>query len=184
MSPDDPRQGLVTLLADYSARHPQENEISQRYSNFVVSHPNCFERSLVMGHVTGSALVLDQTRKRVLFTHHKKLNRWLQPGGHADGDTDVLRVAMTEAQEESGLPDLTFVSEQILDLDIHEIPARKNEPAHFHFDCRFLIQATGSDRFEVSDESHDLAWADIDNISDYTTEDSIVRMITKARQFI
>lgn len=181
MSPDDKRQPLVALLQEYEIRYPDENEAVQRYLSFVKSNPECFERSLLIGHVTGSALLLDSTCERVLFTHHAKLNRWLQPGGHADGVADVAAVALQEALEESGLPEIEFVTNQLLDIDIHAIPERKDEPRHYHFDCRFLLKSAGSDEFVVSEESHDLAWAPLDDVHRYTDELSILRMLTKAR---
>lgn len=155
-----------------------------RYLRFVEDNEDCFERTLSIGHVTGSALILDSACERVLLTHHKKLDRWLQPGGHADGVSDVAAVAMQEAEEESGLSAIEFLSDQLLDVDIHTIPERKSEPAHEHFDCRFLLRSTGPDTFEVSDESHDLAWVPMNRITDYTDDDSILRMIRKAKQLV
>ena len=96
------------------------------------------------------------TGDRVLLAHHRKLGRWLQPGGHSDGDPDTLAVALREAREESGL-DVRALDDAIFDIDVHRIPARGREPAHLHFDVRFLVQAE-HDRFRVSDESHALAW--------------------------
>jgi 8-oxo-dGTP pyrophosphatase MutT (NUDIX family) len=184
MVPDDPRQPILSLLANYSNSYPLESETTARFQRFVRSHADCFERRLDLGHVTGSALIIDKACQRVLLTHHKKLDRWLQPGGHADGVPDVMKVAMTESEEESGLPALAFYSHDLLDVDIHEIPERKSEPTHFHYDCRFLIRAGGSDEFVISDESNDLAWVNMDEIEAYTTELSILRMITKARRLI
>lgn len=181
MSPDDHRGPLNSLLSDYLHRYPDESEMVRRYISFVAENSDCFERSLLIGHVTGSALVLDSKRERVLLTHHRKLNRWLQPGGHADGDADVLNVAMREAEEETGLAMIEPVIQELLDVDIHPIPARKGEPEHFHYDCRFLLGSTGSDEFVISDESNDLAWVTMDQITDYTDEESILRMIEKAR---
>src|SRR5215510_11521790 len=91
---------------------------------FVAANPNCFERSLQIGHVTGSAWIVDLDRTHALLTHHRKLNKWLQLGGHADGDPDILRVALREAREESNLDAIRPVSENIFDVDIHVIPAR------------------------------------------------------------
>jgi 8-oxo-dGTP pyrophosphatase MutT (NUDIX family) len=177
--PEDHRAPLISLLESYRAAWPEEVGMVDRYLSFVRENPDCFERSLEAGHVTGSAIILDTTGNRVLLTHHRKLDRWLQPGGHADGIADVAQVAMTEALEESGLASLDFASRSLLDVDIHGIPARAKEPAHFHYDCRFLIQSGGSDEFIVSDESHDLAWVPRDRITDYTDEDSILRMLDK-----
>lgn len=179
--PEDHRAPLLALLNDYRQKYPEETVMVRQYESFVTEHSDCFERSLDIGHVTGSAMILDAEGERILLTHHRKLNRWLQPGGHADGVTDVAAVAMTEAREESGLRSLSLVGKTLLDVDIHEIPARGSEAAHFHYDCRFLIQATGSDEFTVSDESHDLAWVEIDRIASYTQEESILRMIAKIK---
>lgn len=154
-----------------------------RYLAFVMDHEDCFLRSQQAGHVTGSALILDNSAERVLLTHHRKLDRWLQPGGHADGESDVAAVALKEAQEESGLESIEFLAPAILDVDVHLIPARKAEPEHYHYDCRFLLGSTGPDTFTVSDESHDLAWVPLDDIHTYTDEESILRMINKARAF-
>lgn len=181
MSPDDPRSALLNLLSHYGEQYPDEAETVFRYRDFVNAHEDCFERSQSLGHVTGSALVLNASGTSVLLTHHRKLNRWLQPGGHADGDSDVLRVAQKEADEETGLEKIDPVVVTLLDVDIHAIPARGAEPEHFHYDCRFLLRSAGSDEFTVSEESHDLAWVPMDQIEDYTDEESILRMIHKAR---
>ncbi len=154
----------------------------ERLEQFVLNNEDCFQRSLLIGHVTGSAWILDKNREKTLLTHHRKLNKWLQPGGHADGDNQVSRVAMREALEESGLIDLNLVSNEIFDIDIHLIPARKNEPEHYHYDCRFLIQCIGDETYTVSDESHDLAWIPLVEINKYTDEPSIMRMVEKSRQ--
>jgi 8-oxo-dGTP pyrophosphatase MutT (NUDIX family) len=173
------RQNLLSLVQHYKKSFPAEVSMPERLEQFVMDNADCFERSLLIGHVTGSAWILDKDKKKTLLTHHRKLNRWLQPGGHADGDSIVSRVAMREAQEESGLEDLNLVSNEIFDIDIHLIPARKNEPEHYHYDCRFLIQCTGDEIYSVSDESHDLAWIPLVEIKKYTDEPSIMRMVDK-----
>lgn len=170
---------MLHLLARYRHRHPDEAQLVARYASFVEGHADCFKRSLQLGHVTGSAWLLDAAAERVLLTHHRKLNRWLQPGGHADGDSDVHRVAMKEAAEESGLAAIEFVTQELFDLDIHQIPARGEEPAHWHYDCRFLLKSAGADAFTVSGESHDLAWVPFDQLGDYTDEVSMLRMNEK-----
>ena len=95
------------------------------------------------------------------MTHHKKLNKWLQLGGHSDGDPDTWKVALREATEESGIDNIAFVTRQIFDIDIHTIPEnlKKNEPEHKHYDVRFLLKAPTED-FVVSEESNFLKWVD------------------------
>jgi 8-oxo-dGTP pyrophosphatase MutT (NUDIX family) len=173
------RQPLLDLLDSYPRRHPGEDGLVRRFREFVTAHPDCFERSLAVGHITGSAWILDTAGERVLLTHHRKLDRWLQPGGHADGDADVLAVARREGHEETGLETLRVADPDIFDLDIHLIPARGAEPAHFHYDVRFLLQDTGPGTFIVSEESHDLAWVPLDDLHRYTDEESMHRMREK-----
>lgn len=154
-----------------------------RIKSFVEAFDNCFDRELLVGHITGSAWIVDTSGTKALLTHHKKLNLWVQLGGHADGDSNVQRVAEREAEEESGIKDLRPVASDIFDIDIHEIPARKNEPAHYHYDCRFLLQARSMD-YVVSDESHDLKWIPLDQMEAYTTEESVLRMVRKTPNWL
>lgn len=146
---------------------------------FIEEHPDCAERSLQVGHLTGSAWIVDRERKSTLLTHHRKLNKWLQLGGHADGDLNPLAVAMKEAREESGLTKLRFVSEKVFDVDRHVIPARKADPDHFHYDIRFMIEADPDEPLLISDESHDLAWIEIARMAEYNNEESMLRMARK-----
>jgi 8-oxo-dGTP pyrophosphatase MutT (NUDIX family) len=173
------RQPLLDQLADYAAKHPDETETVGRFIDFVRTEGDCFERSLAVGHVTGSAWIVNADGSQVLLTHHRKLDRWLQLGGHADGDPDVFAVALKEAREESGLSDFEAMSEGIFDLDIHPIPARKSDPEHLHYDVRYLLRATGATDYVVSDESHDLRWVPLDEVTTLTTEDSMTRMVRK-----
>ncbi|MGJ8634551.1 MAG: NUDIX hydrolase [Luteolibacter sp.] len=131
------------------------------------------------GHITGSAWVVSEDGSEVLLTHHRKLGCWLQLGGHADGESDVFAVALKEAEEESGLKSFRAVGEGIFDLDIHPIPARKNEPEHLHYDIRYVLRAEGSHDYVVSDESHDLRWVKPEEVKHLTTEPSMMRMVEK-----
>jgi 8-oxo-dGTP pyrophosphatase MutT (NUDIX family) len=175
------RQPLLDQLADYAAKHPDEADTVGRFTGFVRAEGDCFERSLAIGHVTGSAWIVNADGSQVLLTHHRKLDRWLQLGGHADGDPDVFAVALKEAREESGLSDFEAVINGIFDLDIHAIPARKSDPEHLHYDVRYLLRATGATNYIVSDESHDLRWVPLDEVPTLTTEDSMTRMVRKSR---
>lgn len=178
MSEADPRRAILALFETYVHRYPDEAETVRRISAFVSRHPDCFHRELTEGHITGSAWIVDRTGRRTLLTHHKKLDIWVQLGGHADGQSDIAAVAMREAVEESGIANLHLLSPEIFDIDIHIIPARGDESVHFHYDCRFLIRADDED-YTVSDESHDLAWIEMDRIADYTNEESMLRMVAK-----
>ena len=151
----------------------------ERFRVFVTAHENCFERSCASGHITGSAWLLDSRQERALLTHHRKLDRWLQLGGHSDGDPDSLAVALREAREESGLA-VRPLDDSIFDLDVHLIPARGDEPAHYHFDVRFALCADDA-RFRVSDESHALRWIPIGEVDRLADDESVVRMARKWR---
>jgi len=117
------RNPLRQLLASYPIIYPDDKTHLKRVEAFVEKYPRCFERNLAIGHITGSAWIVSPDRLHVLMTHHKKLNRWLQLGGHADGNPDVFTVALREAQEESGLKRIKPLAQQIFDIDVHPIPA-------------------------------------------------------------
>ena len=175
------RVELLSLLQSHRNRvaDGHESAMLEALIEFVQTESRCAERSLAVGHLTGSAWVVDAKRERVLLTHHRKLDLWLQLGGHADGDLDLPAVALREAREESGLTRLRLVGDAIFDVDRHRIPARKLEPEHWHYDVRFLIEADPSEPLVISEESHDLAWVELARLSDYTTEESMCRMARK-----
>ena len=149
----------------------------ERFVSFVREHERCFERDCWAGHITGSAWLVNDAGTHVLLTHHKKLGAWFQLGGHSDGESNTLLAAHREAEEESGLP-VRVLDSRIFDLDVHEIPARKSDPAHFHYDVRFVFAAEQED-FSVSAESLDLAWVEIEHLKTFTEETSMLRMAAK-----
>jgi len=184
------RQPLLTMLEQYTSLYPDEANVAQQISALVREHASCFERTCRPGHVTGSAWILSQDRTQCLLVHHRKLDRWLQPGGHADGQSDVADVALREAQEESGLQQLTLqlTNDQLipLDIDVHAIPTRLDaagnvkEDAHEHHDIRFLIVAAPNQQLVLSDESNDVRWFSRDELLSLTAEESVLRMLRKA----
>lgn len=182
---------LTILLARYLESWPDEAAMVARVRALTVSHENYCDRNCLPGHITGSAWVLSPDRKRCLLVHHRKLDRWLQPGGHADGDSDVLRVASREACEESGLTEVFPLLEgEPLDVDVHLIPARRNsagemiEPAHEHHDIRFLLATDEATALAVSEESHDVRWFAPGEVESLTQEESVLRMLRKARPWM
>ena len=153
--------------------------MAAEYGRFLASSPDVFERRHPVGHFTGSAWLVSGDGERVLLTHHRKLGLWLQLGGHADGDADLARVALREAHEESGLVDLR-IDPVPFDIDRHLIPARRDEPEHWHYDVRYIVRATGSEAFVVGEESIDLAWRPIvDLAADAGADASVRRMAGK-----
>jgi len=151
---------------------------------FVGQNPDCFERSLPAGHVTASALIVSPDRQRVVLIHHRKLNRWFQPGGHADGIPDVATVAMQEAREETGLTSLQFIRKPgqlpaVFDVDVHTIPARADVPEHLHYDIRFLLEADPAESFRQNHESNDIRWFTLSMAIQAADSESVARMIRK-----
>lgn len=161
---------LERLLAEHSPRDEAEERDRARVSAFVHRHEDPFDRGIAEGHLTGSAFVLDPAG-RVLLTHHRKLDLWLQLGGHAEAEREAPAVALREAREESGLEDLAFHEAlrfddgqpRLLDLDVHVIPARFGEPEHLHLDLRFVLRTSQPHRI-VADprETKALEWVDLD----------------------
>ena len=170
------RTALLNKLRNYEPHDRHERDMYEMLVRFVETESNCFDRSLQIGHITGSAWIVDRSRTKSLLTHHSKLDRWLQLGGHADGDPDVLRVAMREAREESGLEDIDPVTDGIFDVDVHPIPARDMEPRHLHYDVRFLLEADATAPLVISSESKDLTWIPLTDIERLTDERSISRI--------
>lgn len=169
-------RALIDALRDYARRYPDDAALADDFIAFAQSSPDVFERRHRLGHFTGSAWLLSADGQRVLLMHHRKLGRWLQPGGHADGQADLAAVALREAQEETGLSGLR-VQPDIFDLDRHRIPARGDEPEHWHYDVRYLVHAGGSEAFVANEESLGLAWRPVAALAaDEAADDSLRHM--------
>ncbi len=172
---------VLQLLNAHQAADAHEQQMLERLITFVSDYDNFYSRELSVGHITASAWIVDEANSHALLLHHGKLNKWLQPGGHVEEDADILSASIREAHEETGV-DVKPHSEKIFDVDIHEIPARPNEPAHFHYDIRFLLIADRAAPLLVSSESKDLAWVAIDEIERLTQEESVLRMARKIKR--
>jgi len=174
------RPELIAELKTYQTLFEEERRFIPMFIDLLENHTNCFERSLLSGHITGSAWVLNDSFTKALFVHHTKLNRWLQPGGHADGNEDLRYVAEKELIEETGLT--VKPHRTIFDLDIHIIPARKDVPEHNHFDIRFYFIANERDQLELSEESSEVKWWELNDVPKLISEDqSIIRMVAKSK---
>jgi 8-oxo-dGTP pyrophosphatase MutT (NUDIX family) len=181
------RHGLADAgldpLADEFVAHaramPGEADCAGMFITLLGDGEDPFLRTRLSGHFTASAFVVSADGTRTLLTHHRKLDRWLQPGGHADGDRDLARVALCEAEEETGLQGLA-VEGGMFDVDRHFIPERRDVPGHWHHDVRYVVRAGADERFVVSEESHALAWRDIAEVAaDETIDPSLRRMARK-----
>jgi 8-oxo-dGTP pyrophosphatase MutT (NUDIX family) len=142
---------------------------------FVAEHPDALVRSCEPGHLTGSALVVDAVADRTLLLHHTKLQRWLQPGGHADGDANLPGVALREATEETGIEGLSVVVPAI-DLDIHRVESR-HDPAHDHLDVRYLVLAPAGAAAVGNHESTALAWVGPEDLAGLDADPGTVRLV-------
>jgi 8-oxo-dGTP pyrophosphatase MutT (NUDIX family) len=178
------RQELLNLLKRHETRFLDEAGYMARAITFVDAQTDCFHRHLWPAHVTGSSWVVSPDRSRVLMMHHRKHGQWFQPGGHADGDADILRVALRETVEETGLEagQVQLLSNDVFDVDIHTIPAIGDEPQHEHIDIRFLVEIDDSLEVPGNDESHEVIWVDLYNVSHYNSNRSTYRMLEKTRR--
>ena len=173
------REKLLIDLKKYIPFDSHEKEMVGKVIFLIENTPDCFHNNSFPAHMTASAWIIDNGLTHLLFTHHRKLNKWLQLGGHADGEENLVNAATREAMEESGLKSVRLAAPDIFDVDIHEIPARKDIPAHYHYDVRYLFKADKDEPLIVSDESHDLKWVAINEVEKYNNSRSILRMLEK-----
>ncbi len=173
------RNQLLNLLEMYSTEDVLENKMLQETIAFVQQNSLCFSRELLEGHITASAWIIDKEARKTLMIHHKKLQQWFQPGGHCDGNEDVLSVAIKELEEETGLKDWEVESNQIFDVDVHLIPQRKDVPSHLHYDIRFLFRASSEEKPVITHETVDVRWIPWEEVHLYSSSESVLRMLRK-----
>jgi 8-oxo-dGTP pyrophosphatase MutT (NUDIX family) len=175
------RRDLIAELQSYPASLEERIHVARTIA-LLETRPDCFYRTCFEpGHITGSALLISADGLQVLMNHHAFLDKWLCFGGHADGDEDIAAVARRELVEESGITALELAWDGIFDVDVHSIPpnVQKSEPAHEHFDIRYLFLATGSADFTMSEESSAMKWCGFDEASALASDDSMRRLLRK-----
>ncbi len=177
------RSNLKKLLQNYHPIDSQEKAFKEKTLLFIDKYVDCFERTLEIGHITASAWLQNNDGSKALLLHHAKLNRWFQLGGHCDGDSDALAVAIKEVQEESGIQNIVPVSTEIFDIDIHTIPANSREKAHDHYDIRFLLKVLGDEEVIQNRESKELRWIGKNRSQLPTDSRSVFRMFDKWLHF-
>ncbi len=183
------RDDLIRQLHHYQAESIVDRLNASVILAFVLLNRSCFnaehpptrgdEKDDQMGHITGSAWLLSPDRRKVLLTYHKKLNKWLQLGGHSDGCPNVLETALREAREESGIANVQPLSNEVFDVDVHKIPGTATRPEHLHYDVRYILISPDTEEFVTSEESHELKWVSFEDVSQYSTEESVLRMVRK-----
>ncbi|AWV98414.1 NUDIX hydrolase [Arcticibacterium luteifluviistationis] len=172
------RNELIADLRQYVAFNEKEEAMREKLLAFVKEYENCFDRSLLIGHVTASCWVVNKSRTKVLLIHHAKLNKWLQPGGHCDGDENTYQVAEKELLEETGLVALKKDT-TIFDVDVHTIPERKSVPEHKHYDIRYLFEVDENAPLIKNHETLGMKWLVMNDVPNLTSEESILRMKNK-----
>lgn len=174
---------LIEKLQNYNPENDIEKYHKDEMLEYLQTAQGYLFRTNFDAHITGSAFVVSDDWRSVLLTHHRKLDIWIQLGGHCDGESDILQVAWRETIEESGLKSTKPFGEEVFDLDIQIIPERKSEPSHRHMDIRFLFVA---DRFEKirkqEEETKEIKWVGIDEVRRYTSQKSILRAIEKIKK--
>jgi 8-oxo-dGTP pyrophosphatase MutT (NUDIX family) len=176
----NPASELLDDVRVYRPFDERERAMQARLVAFLEAHgPQAFDRALPPGHITASAWIVDPERTQSVLLHHRKLGRWLQVGGHVDGDPDVRRAALREAREESGLRTLRLIAEDIYDIDVHRIPERGADPEHDHYDLRFALEADPREPLVRNEESHDVRWIALSDLETYGIDDSVRRLAAK-----
>lgn len=174
------KTNIINLLKQYQPETAEEAKYKKDIIDFITANEVYLGKGNINGHITGSAWILNIDKSKALLTHHSKLDKWLQLGGHTEEYEDVLCSALREAVEESGLKTLKIVSSNIFDIDVHLIPERKNEKEHYHYDVRFLLECDDKEPLTITaEESKDLKWIPIHKIIKYSQEQSISRMVRK-----
>ena len=142
-------------------------------------------RQFVPGHITASCFVVDARTQRVLLHHHRHLDRWLQMGGHIEEGESAVAAALREAREESGLVDLEVIGNSVMDIDVHEIPAKTGEPEHSHFDVRYIARTSRPESIQLNHvESRELAWLGLDEAVPLMNDESAKRAMLKIRNVL
>ena len=179
---------LLAVLRGHVPADAAERADLDRIVSFAQNHRDPFDRRILEGHLTGSAVVVSADGASVLLLHHRKLERWLQPGGHAEpGEGSGEAVALREAREETGISGLWLhpTAPRPLDVDVHDIPARRDEPAHQHLDLRYLVLApSGATGQRLVAEARALRWFGWDQLETLDLDSGLVRALGKARAIL
>jgi 8-oxo-dGTP pyrophosphatase MutT (NUDIX family) len=176
---------LDVIIGAYAPSDEREREHQAAFLHLLRGTQQPYSRDqFVPGHVTASCFIIDP-EGRLLLHHHRRLNRWLQMGGHLEPGEDPVAAALREGREESGLEDLRIISDGIADLDVHRIPAGRGEPEHRHYDVRYIARTNSADSIAAdARESNQLMWFDLDRAAALMQGEESLRVIQKIRRVL
>lgn len=174
------KKELLELINNYQEKYNQED--LRELVEFINENEDPYTRKNQKGHITCSTWILDEKVENALLIHHKKYDKWLQPGGHMEEGETVFEAARREGMEETGVESLNFVKEGIFDIDIHKIPEnkKKGEPEHYHFDLRFVTKVVGNKIKIQEEEVNGYKWASLKKLKKIENDESIVRLVEKS----
>lgn len=181
------REKLAILLEGYDKHFQGESQRVEMFKSRL-QEKDFFLRTSHSGHFTSSAFVTNKSKDKILLMKHKKLNKWLQPGGHADGDENLMKVAIKELEEETGakgkiISSVKGMKNVPLDISIHSIPEYKETSSHLHYDWRFLVEADDSIEIIENDESDSIKWFTLNEAKELVADNSgLIRMIKKLEE--
>jgi len=175
-TPDERLATAQAIIASYAPANDEQARQRRRILDFVAQHPDALLRTCAPGHLTASAIVTDAARTKVLLTLHRKLGKWLQFGGHCDGDGNLLGCAWRETHEESGIVPRA-ISRSPIDLDVHTLPAHGSDPEHLHLDTRYWVVVPDGAEETASAESLELGWFTPDECAGLELDASVTRLI-------
>ncbi|AFM04636.1 NTP pyrophosphohydrolase [Bernardetia litoralis DSM 6794] len=184
------KQPILDLLENYQTSFSEEIEFQKQIIDFLIQNDDFALRSNLIGQLTGSAWIVNRERTKVLLIHHKKLEKWLQIGGHIENtDQTIEETILREVKEESGIKNLNLLSSSIYDIDIHTIPQKKEIAEHLHFDIRLIIEADENETLiPQNEEILNIKWYSINEVqnlakSTLSINQSMKRMTDKMAKF-
>ncbi len=182
----DRKTELLEELRRYRPGDLQEAQNHRAVLDLLCYGAAPFSRAeFVPGHITASCFIVDPSSSRILLHHHRRLNRWLQMGGHVDGSESAIEAALREGAEESGLPDLELLTGEVIDVDVHEIPPAGDEPEHLHFDLRYAVATSSPESIMIApEESNELSWFELDRAIPLMNECASSRAILKIKRLL